>query len=166
MFREMRRKKQQLSDTESRSILHQGSSGVLAVRGDAGYPYAVPLNYVYAEEEHTIYFHCAKSGHKLDAILANSKVSFCVIGMDQVIPERYTTHFRSVIVFGQAYVIEEAEEKRNAIYQLVKKYCPAQLPEDYEKEIESAWNALCIVGITIEHITGKKAIEQVNGISK
>ena len=159
MFREMRRKTQQLSDTETRSILHQGTSGVLAVDGDAGYPYAVPLNYVYTEKDHTIYFHCAKSGHKLDAILANSKVSFCVTAMEQVIPERYTTRFRSVIAFGQAHVIEDVQKKRNAIDQLVKKYCPAQLPEDSEKEIQSAWDSFCIIGITIEHMTGKQTAE-------
>ena len=77
MFREMRRKKQALSQEACSVVLEKGTSGVLAVSGDNDYPYAVPLSYVYDGEK--IYFHCAKSGHKLDAIQKNQKVSFCVI---------------------------------------------------------------------------------------
>ena len=99
MFRPMRRGKQLLPPEESIQILEQGTSGVLAVAGDAGYPYAVPLSYVYTDGK--LYFHCAKSGHKLDAIRRNSKTSFCVIGQDAVVPLEYTTYFRSVIAFGQ-----------------------------------------------------------------
>lgn len=49
---------------------------------DGGYPYAVPLSYVYGDR--TLYFHCAKSGHKLDAIETYDKVSLCVIDQDLV----------------------------------------------------------------------------------
>ena len=72
-------------------------SGVLAAAGEDDYPYAVPLSYVYCDFK--LYFHCAKEGHKLEAIARNPKVSFCVIDQDQVVPEKYTTYFRSVIVF-------------------------------------------------------------------
>ncbi len=66
MFREMRRKRQALSAQECIALLEKGSSGVLALEGDGGYTYAVPLSYLY--EDNKIYFHCAKTGHKLDAI--------------------------------------------------------------------------------------------------
>jgi len=99
MFREMRRKKQLLSAEESISILNRMTSGVLAITGDNDYPYAVPLSYVYYDDK--IYFHSATSGHKIDAINKNSKASFCVIEQDNIIPEEYTTYFRSVIVFGK-----------------------------------------------------------------
>ena len=82
MFREMRRKKQLLALEESTAVLECGTSGVLAVLGDHGYPYAVPISYVY-DGAH-IYFHCAKAGHKLDAVKRNQKASFCVIGKDEV----------------------------------------------------------------------------------
>ena len=68
MFREMRRKKQQLSERDSKDVLLRRTFGVLAVTGDEGYPYAVPLSYVFDEKANKIYFHCAKSGHKLDAL--------------------------------------------------------------------------------------------------
>ena len=98
MFRPMRRHRQQLSQGDCAAILSRGTSGVLAVAGDGGYPYAVPLSYVY--QEGTLFFHCAKAGHKLDALRRCSKASFCVIDQDQVVPPEYTTYFRSAIAFG------------------------------------------------------------------
>ena len=85
MFRAMRRKRQQLSREEAEAILERGTSGVLAVAGDNGYPYAVPLSYVYQDGK--LWFHCAKSGHKLDAVRREEKASFCVIDQDLVVPE-------------------------------------------------------------------------------
>ena len=113
MFREMRRKKQLLTPEERAAVLHRGTSGVLALAGDDGYPYAVPMSYVYDGAK--LYFHCAKSGHKLDAIRRNCKASFCVIDQDQIVPEEYTSHFRSVIVFGTMRILEDDGEKRAAI---------------------------------------------------
>lgn len=155
MFREMRRKKQLLSHEEAVAILEKGSSGVLAVSGDDGYPYAVPLSYLY--KDNVIYFHCAKEGHKIDAIKKEPKVSFCVIDQDQVVPEEYTTYFRSVIAFGKAHVIEDDKEKMQAIRVLAEKYSPGR--DDKEQAIAREYNALCMIRIDIEHMTGKEAIE-------
>ena len=107
MFREMRRKRQQLSPAECEEILRRGTSGVLAAEGDGGYPYAVPLSYIY--EDGRLYFHCAKAGHKLDAVRRNKKVSFCVIDRDTIVLEEYTSYFRSVIVFGEMRILEDEE---------------------------------------------------------
>lgn len=157
MFREMRRKKQVLSKEECELVLERGTSGVLAVLGEGGYPYAVPLSYVYTDGK--IVFHCAKQGHKLDAIAKNDKVSFCVVDLDDIQPERYTTYFRSVIAFGRARVLEE-EEKRAAIEALAAKYTPDD-PEGRKQEIEREYRALCVVAIEIDHLSGKEAIELV-----
>lgn len=158
MFRKMRRNKQQLSNEESVEVLKKGMSGVLAVVGDDGYPYAVPLSYVYSDSK--IIFHCANVGHKIDAINNNNKVSFCVTDQDRVVSERFTTHFRSVIVFGKARIIESDFEKRAAIEALAKKYSSEMDPTN---EIENSWNHFCMVEIDIEHMTGKAAKELVNG---
>lgn len=147
MFREMRRKRQALSPEENVAILNRGTSGVLAVSGDDG---------------SKIYFHCAKSGHKLDAIKGNNKVSFCVIDQDHVVPERYTSYFRSVIVFGKIRVLDDDEEKRAAIEKLALKYAPNDTVVNRQKAIEREWNPLCMLEMTIDHMTGKKAIELVN----
>lgn len=158
MFRQMRRKKQVLTKEECELVLERGTSGVLAVQGDGGYPYAVPLSYVYTDGK--IIFHCAKQGHKLDAIAQNDKVSFCVIDLDDIQPERYTTYFRSVIAFGRARVLEEETEKRAAIEALAAKYTPDD-PEGRKQEIEREYRALCVVAIEIDHLSGKEAIELV-----
>lgn len=157
MFREMRRKNQLLSLEETISILEQETSGTLAVLGDDGYPYAVPLSYVY--EDSKIYFHCAMTGHKIEAILNENKVSFCIIAQDQIIPEEYTTYYRSVIVFGKARLLE-SEEKRHAVEILAKKYSPED-EAGRAKEIEESFNRVAMVEITIEHMTGKAALELI-----
>lgn len=157
MFREMRRSKQVLSDAESIAVLERGTSGVLAVSGDDGYPYAVPLSYVYYNSK--IYFHVAKSGHKLDAIMRNAKVSFCVIDKDQIVPEEYTTYFRSVIAFGRVRILAD-EQKREALEALAAKYSPEQV-EGRKEEINRQIQNVCMLELTVEHLSGKEAIELV-----
>lgn len=157
MFREMRRKGQQLSTEDCEAILNRGTSGVLAVIGDGDYPYAVPLSYCY--DVGKIYFHCAKTGHKLDAIKRNNKVSFCVIDADDIVPERFTTYYKSVVVFGRAHIITDSGEKRRAITALSEKYSPGE--KNTQREIEQSWERFCMLELDIEHMTGKAAKELV-----
>lgn len=157
MFREMRRKRQQLTETECVEILMKNTSGILAVSGDNGYPYAVPLSYVY--DNGSLYFHCAKCGHKLDAVKACDKVSFCVVDQDLVVPQEYTTYFRSVIIFGRASIMEQEDEIRSAIEKLAIKYYPDDSKDHRDSVIEKEYKAMCMVKLQIEHMTGKKAIE-------
>lgn len=158
MFRDMRRKTQMLLEQEIFAVLARGSSGVLAVNGDNGYPYAVPLSY--AHDQGKIFFHCATVGHKLDAIINSAKVSFCVIDADEVVPQEYTTYFRSVIAFGTARVLEEESEKRAALEFFATKYSPHHVA-GRQKEIENQFTRVTMVKMTVEHITGKEAIELV-----
>jgi len=156
MFREMRRIKQQLPADDSIAILKRMTSGVLALSGDDDYPYALPISYVYFDNK--LFFHCAASGHKIDAIKRNEKVSFCVIEKDEIIPDDFTTHFRSVIVFGKAHIIEDDADRMKAIKILCDKYSPDR-EEGFKKEIEKGFNRVCMVELNIEHITGKEALE-------
>lgn len=158
MFREMRRKRQELSQKDCIEVVNKGTSGVLAVLGDDEYPYAVPLSYVY--EDSKLFFHCAKTGHKLDAIAKNSKVSFCIIDQDHVVPQEYTTYFRSVIIFGNARVLEDESEKRTALEKLAAKYSPDH-EEGRLQEIDKLFRQVCMVEITVDHMTGKESIELV-----
>ncbi|MFR8010463.1 MAG: pyridoxamine 5'-phosphate oxidase family protein [Clostridia bacterium] len=157
IFREMRRKKQALSQQEIADILHKRTSGVLAILGDNDYPYAVPISYVY--DKGKIYFHSAKSGHKIDAIHRTAKASFCVIDKDSIIPEEYTTYFRSVIAFGHIKVIEDESEQREAIEKLAIKYAPGDTAANRDNAINREWNAFCMLEMTIDYVTGKEAIE-------
>ena len=159
MFREMRRKKQLLSKEETIEILKTCTSGVLGVNGDDGYPYTVPVSYVFKDNK--LYFHCAKEGHKIDSIKRNNKVTFCIIEKDEVIQKTFTTHFRSVSIFGRARILTDDKEKRYALESLVEKYSPDYI-ENGKREIESGWKAVCLVEVKIEHMTGKAAIEILN----
>ena len=159
MFPAMRRKKQLLSQEETAAVLARGSSGVLALAGEDGYPYAVPLSYVY--DGGRLYFHCARSGHKLDAIRRCEKASFCVIDQDQIIPEEYTSYFRSVIAFGRVRILEDEGEKRAAIEKLALKYAPDSTVEDRKQVIQKEWEPLCMLEMELDHVTGKDAIELI-----
>lgn len=159
MFREMRRFRQSLSKEKCEEILKRCTSGTLALSGDNGYPYAVPLSYFY--EDGKLYFHCAKEGHKIDAVRNCSKASFCVIKKDNVIPEKFTTAYRSVIAFGQVRIIEDTDEIRRAIVRLSDKYSP-NMDAARDKEISEFFSRLCILEFTVEHMTGKAGLEAMN----
>lgn len=159
MFREMRRKNQELSQEEDRCILQTATAGVLSVAGDDGYPYGVPLSFAYADGR--LYFHVARSGHKLDALRRSEKASFCVIVQDQIVPEEFTTYFRSVIAFGRVRIVESDDdpEKRRGLDLLADKYCADVSAESREEEIGRLKKALVVLVFDIEHLTGKEARE-------
>ena len=157
-FREMRRKRQQLSEEESICILQKATAGTLALLGDNDYPYAVPISYVYHEGK--LYFHSALAGHKVDAIRNCDKASFCVIDKDDLQPEKYTTFFRSVIAFGRIHIIEDDKEKLAMARMLGNRYNPND-DESLQKELEQGLSRMLMIRFDIEHLTGKEAIELV-----
>lgn len=157
MFREMRRKNQMLSNEESVALFKKGTSGTLALLGDDGYPYAVPMSYAYMDGK--LYFHSALCGHKVDAINAYDKASFCVIIKDDVVPQKYTTYFRSVIAFGKIRILDEDAQVRRALIALAKKYHPMGTMARHDAEIAGGVKRLCVMEMTVEHLSGKEAIE-------
>lgn len=157
-FRTMRRGRQLLSEAETTAILRRNTSGVLSVLGDDGYPYGVPLSYVCADGK--LYFHGAKSGRKIDAIAACGKASFCVIDQDQVVPAEYTTYFRSAIAFGRARLLTDEQEKLRAVDLIAAKYYPGH-EQERAAAIAREFAAVGVIEMTIEHLTGKEAIELV-----
>ncbi len=154
-MRAMRRWGQELPREEAWALLEKGSSGVLAVLGDEDYPYAVPLSYVLHNGK--IYFHCARTGHKTDAIARHEKASFCVIARDQPLPEKFTTLFQSVIVFGRARLLTDPREITDILTALGEKYSPG-VP-GLEEEIAGSIHRVGVIELTPERVTGKEAIE-------
>ena len=155
-FRKMRRSAQQIPDEEALQIIEESRYGTLAVLGDGGYPYAVPLNYVLLDGK--LYFHCAKTGHKVDAIRACDKVSFSIVARSDVDAASYTSIFRSVTVFGRARIVTDGSEALRALCALGNKFNPNQSAA-LEAEIEKGLAHLLMVAIEPEHITGKEAVE-------
>lgn len=160
MFREMRRKNCVVSKEVAEKILREGDFGVLALSGDDGYNYAVPINY--AIEGNKIYFHSAKTGHKIDAIRNNDKVSFCVVDRHEVVAEEFTTYFSSAIAFGRIKIVEDDDDpdKLRGLELLADKYSSTASPERRTKEL-GRLSALVMPVMTIEHLTGKAARELV-----
>lgn len=152
----MRRHRQQLSREECENILGRCTSGVLALTGDGGYPYAVPLSYVYTDG--SIIFHSAVEGHKVDAIKRDSRCSFCVIEQDEIKPAEFTTHFRSVIAFGRIHILEDADDKVQALRLLGRRYSPNDEP-GLQHEIDKSLDHVLLLHLDIQHLSGKEAIE-------
>lgn len=152
MFRKIRRIKQQTREETCIEILKTEKRCVLSVFGEDGYPYGIPMNFYYDEEENIIYFHSAKEGHKVDAINANNKV--CVTVYNQGFQEEgdWVYNVTSVIAFGQARFIEDEDIKREKALKLALKYYPT--PESAEAEL-SAVNRMSLIAVSIDHMTGK-----------
>lgn len=151
-FGKMRRSAQELSQKEAEEILKTATHGVLAVTGEGGYPYAVPMSFVFADGK--IYLHSATEGRKIEAIKRSEKVSFCVVAEDRVIPEKYTTAYKSAIVFGRARIVLGDEAER-LIRPLGEKYNPKAAGKSLDEEIAGAKGRFAIIEITPEKISGK-----------
>lgn len=155
MFREMRRFKQQISREECVRILKEQLRGVLSVLGDDNYPYGVPLDHWYCEENGRLYFHCAKTGHKLDAVRKHDKVSYCVLDEGFRKEGEWALNFRSVIVFGRMRVVDEGDDalRRKIAAALCRKFTD---DEAYlQKELANALPRASFLELTPEHMTGK-----------
>lgn len=151
MFREMRRFRQQLPEEECIELLRRLPRGVLAVLGDEGYPYALPLDFLY--EDGKLYFHGAMEGHKLDAIRRCDKVSFCVMDEGYRNEGEWALNIKSVIVFGRMRIVEDWQETVDIVRRIGLKYYPTA--ESVEEEIEKAAARVCCMELTVEHMTGK-----------
>lgn len=151
MFHEMRRKEERMEEKEAIEILKKNEYGILSTIGEDGYPYGVPVNYVYTHN--ALYIHGAQKGHKLENINYNNKISFCVVNSNQVIAEKFTTYFESVILFGTVSEVSE-EEKKEALFQLISRFSPG-FEEKGKKMIEKVGGVTKVLRIDIEHISGK-----------
>lgn len=153
MFREMRRYKQQITTEDCIRILKAQPRGILSVIGDNGYPYGIPLDHWYSESENKLYFHCAKVGHKIDAINACDKVSYCVMDEGYRKPGEWALNINSVVVFGRMRIVEDEAKKREICTNLVQKFTD---DEAYlEKGLRVAFPRVNCLELEIEHMTGK-----------
>lgn len=157
MFREMRRKNQQLTDEECIRILKTEPRGVLSLLGDGGYPYGVPMDFWYNETDGCLYFHCAREGHKIDAIRGCGKASFCVMDSGFRREGEWALNIQSVIVFGCIQILTDQEEAIAMVRQFAYKY--VQDTEYIEKDVRQAGHHVLIFKLVPEHITGKQVKE-------
>lgn len=152
-FRTMLRKKKQLSQEECISILKTELRGVLSVLGDDDYPYGIPVNHYYREEDGKIYFHGGKQGHKIDAMKRHDKASFCVYDQGFRKEGEWALNIKSVIVFGRIEFVEDQE----TVYRLSKELSYKFTDDDeyIRNEIECSGPRTLMFALVPEHITGK-----------
>ncbi|WP_027398669.1 pyridoxamine 5'-phosphate oxidase family protein [Anaerovorax odorimutans] len=150
MFRELRNSP--ISELETKEVLLKGEYGVFSTTGSDNYAYGIPLNYVYLNG--CIYVHGANIGHRIDNIKFNPSVSFCVVDSVKILPDKFDTLFRSAIIFGQAQLVNDQEEKKEALIALLEKYSKEYM-ENGIKYMNIEWDNTSVVKIAIEHITGK-----------
>jgi nitroimidazol reductase NimA-like FMN-containing flavoprotein (pyridoxamine 5'-phosphate oxidase superfamily) len=152
MNRPLRREDRRLDDTAAMALLKRGEYGILSTTGKDNRPYGIPVNYVVMED--AIFFHCATEGRKLENITANRGVSFCVVGRTELLPEKFSTRYESVVVSGEAGVVERQELKEKALNALVAKYAPGNMAAG-KAYIDKLMDKTAVVCISIDHLIGK-----------
>ncbi len=153
MFRKMRRFNQLLSDEDCRKVLVEGKRAALGVYGEDGYPYVLPVNYVFEEEENCIYIHSALEGHKIDAMRHNAKVCLTVWTNGYKEEGHWEDTVHSVIVFGTAVLLDDEKVREEKLRHLAKRYYPSD--EEIERVMSHAVSRVQLVRISIDHMTGK-----------
>lgn len=158
MFRKMRRFKQAVSEEECRQILKTEKRGVLSVVGDNGYPYGIPINFYYDENDGKIYFHCAKEGHKIDAIKNCDKACFTTWNTGFKKDGDWAWNVTSVIAMGRAELVNDMNVIYEKVRNLALKYYPTE--EEVNEEMEKAVSRVQLIALSIEHLTGKLVNEK------
>ena len=156
MFHKMRRSTQAMEESRCREVLQRNTSGILSLLDENGYTYGVPMSYL--PVGNVIYFHCAKVGAKMDAVRHHDKGSFTVIDRDEVIPEEYTTHYRSVIAFGRARILTDEEELGMAIRAMGRRYNSRASEQRLEQAVAAEYAGLAMIALEIEHLSGKESM--------
>ena len=158
MFRAIRKKKNEISIDAAKDLLRSARRGVLAVNGDEGYPYAIPINYLYDEEKNRIIFHGAKAGHKVDALKKNDKICFTVYGNEMIKEEQWAPYLQSVVLFGRCHLVENLDDALHMLKRFARKYYPNE--EMVNGEIALSGNGVQMFVIEIEHMSGKVVQER------
>ena len=153
MFREMRRAKQQLGKDECVEILLKEWRGILSVYGEDGYPYGLPMNFYYDEELEKLYFHSAMKGHKIDALMRDNRVSFCVYDKGFRKEGDWALNIKSVIIFGKIKFVEDESRREEIMRKFGLKFDPD--PENVEDNIKRLLRVTKVMELSIDHMAGK-----------
>ncbi|MBC2711653.1 MAG: pyridoxamine 5'-phosphate oxidase family protein [Desulfosarcina sp.] len=152
MKKPLRREDRRLDDTAAMALLKRGEYGILSTSDKNNRPYGIPVNYVVMEE--CVFFHCATEGQKLENITANNGVSFCVVGETDLIPEKFSTRYESVVVSGRAAVVSDGVLKKNVLRALITKYAPDHMATG-KTYIDKLMGKTAVVRVSIDHLVGK-----------
>lgn len=158
MFRPVLKKKNQISDEKVKDLLKNSRRGVLSINGDDGYPYGLPINYLYDPETEKIYFHGAPKGHKVDSLKKSDKVCFTVVGPEVIKEETWAPYVQSAVVFGRCHFVEDRDQAMKILKAFAMKYYPSE--EMVMDEIRATGAGVQIFEISIDHMSGKEVQER------
>ena len=158
MFREMRRIKQELPLEEAKSLLMKNKRGVLSFNGEDDYPYAIPINFLYDEEENKIYFHGAKSGYKFDCIRKNNKACFVTYGDQELSDNGWSYYLKSLVAFGEIEIIEDRDLAAKKLIELASRYYPSM--SEINGTMERSFKNTLVYSLSIHHMTCKRVHEK------
>lgn len=159
MFKPIRKKINEIDHSAAEALLQSNRRGILAMNGDNGYPYAIPINYFYDCDKKKIYFHGAKAGHKVESLKTSDKVCFTVYGNECIDKsEPWAPYVQSAVVFGRCRLLEPGPESIDRLKEFAMKYYPSEQLVD--KEIAHAGRAVQMFEIVIEHMSGKQVQEK------
>ena len=158
MFREMRRIKQELPLEEAKSLLMKNKRGVLSFNGEDDYPYAIPINFLYDEEENKIYFHGAKTGYKLDCIKKNNKACVVTYGDQELSENGWSYYLKSLVAFGEIEIIEDRDLAAKKLIELASRYFPSM--EEINQVMERSFKNALVYSLNIQHMTCKRVHEK------
>lgn len=158
MFRKIRKIKNEINQAEAKELLKNSRRGILAMNGDDGYPYAIPVNYFYDETEGKIFFHGAKAGYKVDCLKSSDKVCFTVIGSEMIRAEEWAPYMQSVVIFGRCQLIDDKQNAMKRLKDFAMKYYPSE--NMVLDEIKEDGKATQMFEIDIEYMTGKEVQEK------
>ena len=158
MFRKVRKKSNEISTEAAKKLLHCARRGIIAMNGEDGYPYAIPINYLYDEENNKIIFHGAKVGDKIDLLKASDKICFTAYGNERIEEEAWAPYVQSAVVFGRCHMVEGQEKTIDLVKKLARKYFPDE--KLVEEEAAKSGKAVQMFEIEIEYLTGKEVHER------
>lgn len=158
MFREMRRKKRERSKETGWALLESERRGVLAMNGENGYPYAIPIDFYFDRGKNRIYFHGGPEGYKADALRADEHVCFTVYGNETIKKEAWAPYVQSTVIFGRCHVLPPCGETRRVLKRFAMKYFPEE--RIAEEEIASSGDRVQVYEIIIDHMTTKEIHER------
>ena len=150
----IRRQDRVMNEEYALELLRTGEYGFLAMQAEEGGGYGLPLTFVWDAERHAVYIHCAPEGRKLRCLAAEPRVSFCIVGRTHVLPEKFTTEYQSVLLFGRATADLDEAERMHALELILQKYCP-QIVETGRKFAQASFHRTRAIRIDISAWSAK-----------
>lgn len=158
MFRQMRRIKQELPLEEAKKLLMKNKRGVISFNGEEGYPYSLPINYLYDDKENKLYFHGSKVGYKVDCIKSNNKSCFVTYGDEELSDNGWSYYLKSVVVFGKIEIVEDRDLAAKKLRELASRYYPSL--SEVDAAMERSFDNALVYSLNIEHMTCKRVHEK------